>query len=194
MSELTIIPKSQVTGIILAGGKSTRFGSDKALFEYKGKKLVEYSIETIKTLSDTILLSTNSPEKFDFTGLQTVTDIYPVCGPVAGIHACLQQSKTEHNLIIGCDLPWLDPRLFRLLLEKNPGFQVVIPSHNGHYETMASYYHKSCAGHLEQALQNKQYKVLDAIASLKTLYAEIQNEEFYSERLFSNINYLRDIR
>ncbi|TVQ85640.1 MAG: molybdenum cofactor guanylyltransferase [Bacteroidetes bacterium] len=191
---LNLIPKSQVTGIILAGGKSSRFGSDKALFEYHGKRLVEYSIDNIKLLCGKILLSTNSPEKFDFTGLKAVTDLYPGSGPVGGIHACLQQSNTEHNLIIGCDLPWLDIRLFEFILGCSSGYQVVMPSHNGFKETLASYFHKSCADTLEQALREKRYKILDAIASLNVYFPDIESEDFYSEKLFSNINYRRDIQ
>jgi len=191
---MTIIPKSQVTGIILAGGKSSRFGSDKALFEFNGKKLVEYSIEILTPLCGNLLLSTNQPEKFVFTELENITDIYPNCGPVGGIHSCLLKSNTEHNLVIGCDLPWLETSLFHFLLQKSFGYQVVMPSHNGFRETMASYFHKSCADTLEQALNDKCYKIFDAIKSLKTYYPDITNENFYSEKLFSNINYRGDIK
>jgi molybdopterin-guanine dinucleotide biosynthesis protein A len=191
---MTLIPKHQVTGIILAGGKSSRFGSDKALFEFNGKRLVEYSIEKLAPLCENLLLSTNQPEKFAFTGLQTVKDNYPGCGPVGGIHACLLQSDTEHNLVIGCDLPWLETSLFQFILQKSPGYQVVMPVHNGFRETMASYFHKSCTEILEKALQEKRYKIFDAIASLKTFYPGIENESFYTEKLFSNINYRGDIQ
>ncbi len=187
------INKEQITGIILAGGKSSRFGSNKALFEYKGKKLVEYSIETLKPLCGQLLLSTNEPEKFTFTGLPTVADLFPASGPVAGIHACLAQSNTEHNLVIGCDLPWLDTRLFEFILQNSHNYQVVMPRHKGFRETMASYYHKSCTVTLEKALQEKRYKIFDAIAPLKTFYPEIDNETFYNEKLFANVNYREDI-
>ncbi len=187
------IPESMVTGIILAGGKSSRFGSNKALFEYQGKKLVEYSIQTLKPLCEKILISTNQPEKFAFTGLQTVRDTYPDCGPIGGIHACLQQSESEHHLITGCDLPWLDTRLFAHILQCSPGFQVVIPSHKGLKETMTCYYNKTSTETLEKALQEKQYKILDAIASLKILYPVVDELDFYTEKLFANINYREDI-
>jgi molybdenum cofactor guanylyltransferase len=187
------IPESMVTGIILAGGKSSRFGSNKALFEYQGKKLVEYSIETLQPLCGQLLLSTNEPEKFTFTGLPTVADLFPGSGPVAGIHACLTQSSAEHHLVIGCDLPWLDTRLFEFILQNSHNYQVVMPTHKGFKETMASYYHQSCSPTLAKALKEKRYKIFDAIAPLKTFYPEIDNEEFYSGKLFANVNYREDI-
>ncbi len=192
MATNTISPP-EVTGIILAGGKSSRFGSDKALFSFRGKKLVEYSIEIIKPMCGQILLSTNQPDKFRFTGWPTVEDIYPGCGPVAGIHACLEQSSTMHHLVIGCDMPWLDTRLFEFILHNSPGYQVVMPMHKGFRETMASYYHKSCSPALENALKEQRYKIFDAIAPLKTFYPEIDDKTFYSEKLFANINYREDI-
>ena len=187
-------PQNQnATGIILAGGKSSRFGSDKSLFEFKGKKLIEYSITTLQPLCGQILLSTNEPEKYAFTGLSAVPDVFPGCGPLAGIHACLEQSKTEHNLVIGCDLPWLDTRVFEFILQNSFGHQIVIPKHKGFKETMAGYYHKSCTRALAKALEEKRYKIFDAIAPLKAFYPEIDKEGFYSEKLFANINYREDI-
>lgn len=187
------IPESQVTGIVLAGGKSRRFGSNKALFEYNGKKLINYSIATLQPLCGKILLSTNEPEKYFFTGLTTVPDLYPGCGPVAGIHACLEQTTTEQNLVIGCDLPWLDAQLFAFLLNNCRGYHVVMPMHKGFKETMASYFHKSTTETLEKALIEKRYKIFDAIAPLKTHYPEIDHEAFYSEKMFANINYREDL-
>ncbi|MFW5707234.1 MAG: molybdenum cofactor guanylyltransferase [Bacteroidota bacterium] len=192
MTDVIISPQ-EVTGIILAGGKSSRFGSNKALFSYQGKKLVEYSVAILQPLCGHLLLSTNQPEQFSFTGLPTVEDFYAGSGPLAGIHACLQQSVTEHHLVIGCDMPWLDTRLFSLILQKSPGYQIVMPMHKGFRETMASYYHKSCTNVLENALREERFKIIDAIAPLKILYPEIEGEEFYSEKLFANINYREDI-
>lgn len=188
-----IFARSETTGIILAGGKSRRFGSDKALYEYNGTKLIEYSIATLQPLCGTLLLSTNEPEKYAFTGLPTVPDLFPGCGPVAGIHACIEQSAHEHHLVIGCDLPWLSPRVFEFILQKSKGHQVVIPTQNGLKETMASYYHKSTSPTLKKALQQKRYKILDAIAPLKCIYPAIDNEDFYTNKMFANINYRQDI-
>lgn len=192
MQKNTVSPH-KVTGIILAGGESRRFGSDKALFEYNGKKLIEYAIASLRPVCGQILLSTHHTHKYAFTGLTCVADLFPRCGPVAGIHACLRHSTAAHHLIVGCDMPWINTGLFEFLLQNSSGYQVVIPVHKGFKETMASYYHKSCTEILENALQEERYKILDAIAPLKTLFPETDNEVFYSQKLFANINYPKDI-
>lgn len=187
------IPKTQVTGIILAGGKSSRFGSDKALFEYRGKKLVEYSIETLRPLCNEILISTNHPEKYDFTGLKTVTDKYLNSGPVGGIHACLKASSNEHNLVIGCDMPFLKQDLLLFLLKKATKHQVVIPMHNGFTEPLAAFFSRNCYEVLEESLKKNNNKILDAIQRLEVLYLDITRENFYDETLFFNVNFRSDL-
>lgn len=181
------------TGIILAGGKSSRFGSDKALFEYQGKKLIEYAIEALRPICGQILISTNQPELYAGFNLKTVPDIYSGCGPVAGIHACLLQSTTTDNLITGCDMPWINTSLFRFLLSHSEAYEVVIPVHGRFKETMASFYHKNSAQELGKALAQGRYKILDAIEGLNTCFVNVDAQDFYSEKLFANINRLSDI-
>jgi len=181
------------TGIILAGGKSSRFGSDKALFEYQGKKLIEYAIDVLRPICGEILISTNQPELYSFSNLKTVSDIYSGCGPVAGIHACLLQSGTTENLIAGCDMPWLNTALFNFLLSQSVNYDVVIPVHGRFKETMASYYHKSAVNALGQALECGRFKILDAIEGLSACFANVDSQDFYSEKLFANINRISDI-
>jgi molybdenum cofactor guanylyltransferase len=190
---IQMLSKKEVSGIILAGGKSRRFGTNKALYEYQNKKLVEYAIAVLAPLCGNILISTSLEQDFSFTGLQTVNDRYPDSGPVAGIHACLQKSSTDHNLVIGCDLPFLKEDLLKYILQKSTAYQVVIPMQHYFKETMVGYYHKSCMQVLEQALRFKQYKILDAINPLATLFLEVSHQPFYSEHLFTNINYHHDL-
>jgi len=183
-----------VTGIILAGGKSSRFGTDKALHPYLEKRMIEYAIEALRPFCCEILISTNKPMDFIFTGLKPVADIYHGCGPLGGIHACLLQSKNEHNVVIGCDLPELQTDLFLALLNHKTGFQVVIPTHHGLKETMASYFHKSATTIIEEALKRNQFKLTDAIAPLQTLFLDVGEMPFYSDKLFMNVNTKEDIK
>lgn len=181
-----------VTGIILAGGKSSRFGSNKALFHYRGKPMVEHVIEVLRPLCSELLLSTNHPEDYQFTGLRCITDIYPDCGPLGGIHACLLQSANGHNLIIGCDLPELDPRLYRTLLQHCSGYQVVVPVHHSLKEPLASYFNKNAVSLIEESLTQKDFSLHHVIERLHTLFLHVENEDFYSRKLFANVNTRKD--
>lgn len=182
-----------ITGIILAGGNSSRFGTDKTQYFLNGKRLTNYAIEVLLPICDEIIISTNKPEDFKDDGFQTVIDKFINCGPLGGIFSSLVKSKTEHNLVIGCDMPNLCTDLFRKILINKNGFDVVMPVHHGHIETMASYFNKTALYTLEDAILSKKYKITDAISGLNTNFLEVSIYKFYNKDLFKNINYKEDI-
>lgn len=182
-----------ITGIILAGGNSSRFGTDKTQYLLNGKRLINYSIELLLPVCNEIIISTNKPDDFKNDGYQTVVDRFVNCGPLGGIFSSLVKSNSEHNLIIGCDMPNLCTDLFRRILDNKNEFDVVMPVHHGNIETMASYFNKTVLNTLEYAILNKKYKITDAITGLKTNFLDISHFEFYNNELFKNINYKEDL-
>lgn len=94
-----------ITGIILAGGKSSRMGQNKALLDFKGKTVIEHVISTVSNLFNRVIIITNSPADYTHLGFEIFTDFYANLGPLAGIHSGLVNSKTERNFIISCDIP-----------------------------------------------------------------------------------------
>jgi molybdopterin-guanine dinucleotide biosynthesis protein A len=183
-----------ITGIILAGGRSSRFGEDKALYHYNGKAMVEYAIDALFPICEQLLLVTNRPnDYYGLTGVTFIRDIYLGCGPLGGIHAGLLASGNNDNLIAGCDMPGLKTDLFRTLLLHNSDAQVVIPTHNGFKESLACYYHKSALLIIEEALKQSRFKIFEAIKPLRIQYLNVEEMVFYSEGLFANVNTREDI-
>lgn len=100
--------KDEITGIILAGGKSSRMGKDKGLCDFKGKALVSYAIETLRPLCGNLMISANYfPEKYAEFDLPVIADEVKNIGPMGGILSCLKQSHTQHNLVLSCDTPFV---------------------------------------------------------------------------------------
>ena len=85
----------------MAGGKSSRMGTDKGLMTFQGKRLVEYAIELLQPFCSEIIISTNQAGYEGF-GFKTVSDVYRDCGPVGGLHAALSESNYDYNLIVSC--------------------------------------------------------------------------------------------
>lgn len=185
--------KEKYTGIILAGGRSSRFGEDKGLYELHGKKLIEYAIDTLKPLCQEIIISTNNPEAYSFTGLKTLIDIHQGCGPLGGIHAGLTYSATDANVFISCDMPWLPTELLKKLIDNSTYYQMAVPVHKKFIETMSGYIHLNCLAEIEKSIKERRYKVLEAIKPLKVLYLNVENYDFYNEKIFININSKDDI-
>ena len=119
-----------VTGIILAGGSSSRMGRNKALLEVDGSPIITRTYRTLASLFHEVIVVTNSPLDYDFLPCRKVPDIYPGCGSIAGLHSALAHSSTPHTFVTACDLPFLDPAIIRYLCDiRNEGFDydAVVP-------------------------------------------------------------------
>jgi molybdopterin-guanine dinucleotide biosynthesis protein A len=135
---------SAVTGIILAGGKGVRFGEDKALAAMNGRPLLEIVFGRFKGLFAEILISANEPSRYDFPGIKVVKDILRHRGPLAGIYSCLKESSNELNFVSACDMPFIQPPLIDYMIQKAPGYDVVVPSFGeGRLEPLHALYRKS---------------------------------------------------
>lgn len=189
-----IYTKMEVTGIILAGGKSSRMGTDKGLQELCGKSLISYSIQVLSELCSTIIISTSS-DAYQSFGYQTVADEIPGIGPMGGIYSALKQSKTEKNLVLSCDLPFVSKELLSYILKNSEGYQVAVPwQGNQHYEPLCGFYNLSVLDQMQVFIQNGNYKLPDLFEKISINRLVINNKsDFYSENLFLNVNSKHDL-
>ncbi len=181
-----------VTGIVLAGGKSSRMGFDKCFLEYKNITFVERALKLLSNISDKIILSSNN-HLFEKFKAEIVSDLFKDIGPISGIYSSLLKSKTETNILIPCDLPYLTTELLNFLLNKSADFDAVVPVFNQKAEPLVGVYKKSLLPKIEEKIIQKQYKILSLLENSKTLFFPIhKNLDFYSENLFDNINTIED--
>jgi len=181
--------KQDVTGIILAGGKSSRMGKEKGLMEYAGKSLIRYSIEALEGICSQIVIGANSSH-FEELGYPVQKDIFPDIGPMGGIYSCLHRSETEHNLVLPCDTPGITSTVMEVLLKESAGYRIVIPcSKPGLPEPLIGYYHKNNAAGLLSFIKNGKYRLIDYIetALVKTIPI-YKRADIFTNGLFININ------
>lgn len=178
------------TGIILAGGKSSRMGTNKALLDLNGKKVIERIIEELKPIVNNMIIVTNSFEEYEFLQLPMVEDRWKGMGPLAGIHAGLAASKTERNLIVACDMPFVSPRLGTLLLKELSEYQAVVPEIEGQLHPLFAAYRKDIQEEIEGALKSEQLRIRSFFnrihvkilteLELKNLGYQIESTDFYN--------------
>ena len=125
MSSLLSSPSSLLTGAILAGGHSSRFGSNKALFAPNGETLISKAAGLLRSVAREVLVSasqTNAGD-YDFLGLEIVVDQHPDSGPMGGLETLLQRCTTPWLLVLTCDMPFVDKdgsiSPFPLLIERS---------------------------------------------------------------------------
>ena len=182
--------RSELTGIILAGGKSSRMGREKGLVDFRGKPLIQYGIDLLSPYTERILISSSNPDYLSF-GFEMVPDPVAGLGPVAGIAAALKSSRSVWNIVIACDLPFLQPELIDCLLDNADSYHAVIPIHNGVMEPLAGIYHQELAGQFETAITAGDLALHRILLASKAKYQDVSQLIQKYPLLFTNLNTLQ---
>lgn len=184
----------KIGGIILAGGKSSRFGSDKGLTNFHGKPLVQYSVDLLQEVAAEICIVSGNPEYKRFN-YPVYSDIISGYGPLAGILTGLTYSKNEYNFVLSCDTPFVNlDLLLYLKLHIHKKWIAVPVNPAGLFEPLCAIYSKNCIAVIQKMIENNDHKVLNLFAKVDTAVLKISDElPFYQENLFANINTLTDL-
>jgi molybdopterin-guanine dinucleotide biosynthesis protein A len=182
--------KAQITGIILAGGQSSRLGTDKAFIKIGKKTLFENIYGLISDYCKEVLISANNHTGYSFHEQRIIPDCITGLGPIGGIYSCLKHSGTENNLVVAVDIPFINKGLIQFLLSNMADAELIIPvSVNGKAEPLCALYNKSVLPYLEKMIAKKDLKVQNLIHYCKSKKLLVSHEqEFYHDRLFNNIN------
>jgi FdhD protein len=160
----------KITGVIQAGGRSTRMGGEpKALLELGGKRIVERVVEALGAVLDDLLVVTNTPERYEFLRLPMVADRYPDGGSLGGIFTGLEAAGGDAAFTVACDMPFLSPAVVRLVLARAGDADVVIPRVDGQYETMHALYAKACLAPMEARLRAGQLRIVGFFPDVRVL-------------------------
>jgi len=187
---------ASTAGFILAGGKSSRLGVDKAFLEFQGRTLLERAIETLRDVCDTVTI-VGDPAKFATYGA-VVTDVYRDCGPLGGIHAALAQSSAEINFVMAVDMPFVSREFLSFLRTTSMASDalVVVPRTSKGFQPLCALYRRDFGVAAEAALRAGKYRI-DAVfpsVSVRVIDEEELLKGGFSERIFLNINTPDDLR
>jgi len=179
-----------VTGVILAGGRSSRMGSNKALLPYRGGLFIEAIYRQLKALFPEVLLVTNTPEQYDFLPCRKAGDIFSDMGALAGLQSGLFHSSNEHIFAVACDMPYLDDRLIRYLVSQRHKGKVVIPEGEVCPEPLHAVYAKGCLPCMEASLRENRRRIVSFFPTVDvvTVPRKVVGNFDPEFRSFSNIN------
>jgi len=188
----------QITAVILAGGRNSRFnGKDKAFFPVNGVPMVEIISGRLRDLFKMILVVTNSPGSYaGYTDLPFVCDTFSGTGPLGGIHAAMVNVKTPYIFVVSCDMPYIDTGLIRKqadLFFKKKKADVLIPRINSNIEPLHAIYSSKLAGRLGEFLTStSDYSIRAFLRGLDVAYMDLPADTSVI-RVFTNINSPRDL-
>lgn len=175
-----------VTGVLLAGGKSRRMGQDKALLQLDGKTLFERSLTLLQQFFSTILIAGDRPD-LSRTGIPAIPDIYPGSA-LGGLYTGLRAAETNWIFVAPCDMPYPDGKIVTRLLENRNGFDAVVPRTPDGYEPVFALYHKNCLTQMEAMLQQNQYRIYDFYQSIAIRFLDPPELPAGWQRALININ------
>jgi len=186
----------QVAGVILAGGKSSRFGSNKALARHEGSCLIENITARLSPIFPETLLVTNTPAEYAFLGWEMIPDRFPASGPLAGIHAALSSIRQPRAFVCGCDMPLVNPELIRFLCSLADNHDIVLPWLSDGPEPLYAVYSKSSLPAITENLQQGQRKI--GLLFEKLRIRKVGEKEILQIvpdlSTFHNVNHQHDLR
>jgi len=181
----------RVTGVIQAGGKSTRMGGEpKALIQLGGRRIIERAIAVVREIVDDVLVVTNTPELYRFLDLPMIPDAFPDHGSLGGIYSGLAAAGGDAAFTVACDMPFLQAEVARLVVERAGEADVVIPRAGDQLQTLHAVYGKACLPHMEARLRAGRLKIVgffDAVSVLEIAEAEVARHADPSV-VFMNVN------
>jgi molybdopterin-guanine dinucleotide biosynthesis protein A len=189
------------SGIILAGGASTRMSGDKAFMEIAGRRVIGIQLEVLKGLFQEILIVTNAERlerasSYEGEGVRVVVEPVSGMGPLGGILSGLLLSASEVNFVLACDMPFIKREAVAFVVERLAGYQAAVPRTPKGMEPLHSAYHRNCAPVIRRQLDQGNLKVTGFFSQVKVVEIPWLELKRFDEtgRLLMNINSPEDMR
>jgi len=179
-----------LTAFVLAGGKSTRMGTDKAFVALDGRTLLARALDLARSVTSEVRIVGDAAKFAPYAFV--VEDVFPGCGPLGGIHAALHSSQTELNLILAVDVPFISFALLQFLTTRarNSAAIVTVPRISELWQPLCAIYRREFVGTAEIGLRAGRYKI-DALFGAVQMQV-IGEEELecagFSPKMFRNLN------
>ncbi len=181
----------QMTGIILAGGKNSRMGTDKAFLEMNGCRLIDRTVGLFRRLQfGEILIVTNSPLSYLDQRVTLVTDILKNRGALGGIYTGLFFAAHEKSFVCACDMPFLNAAFISYMIDRADNYDIVVPKSTDGLQPLHSIYDKKCLPAIKNLLDHERLKIADFFKGLRVLTIEHDILRTFDPegKMFFNIN------
>ncbi|MCG9969662.1 molybdenum cofactor guanylyltransferase [Pelotomaculum terephthalicicum JT] len=185
----------QATGVILAGGKSVRMGTDKAFLKVGRQGMLEHIAGEFKKVFSEVLISGGSMETGRNLGLRVVADLIKGNVPLCGIHAALHAALHEKILVVACDMPFITAELAGFMIRQLEGYDVAVPSYGIYRQPLFAAYSRSCLSAIEKSLSADRYKTDDFYSLVKVNYVSMESlcPDIDIKTVYFNVNTPADL-
>ncbi len=186
--------RTRWTGAVLAGGRSSRMGQNKALMQFEGRTLLERALDHLHPHVHELIVI-GDPSLYGHLHHQVIPDELPGNGPMGGIATALKHARYSSMLVLGCDMPKVTAELFIELKEGLTKVQdAFVPACDGNIEPLVAAYHKRCLPAFKACITQGQLKMIDGLDHVRTRYVQIcPGEDGWPKDLYRNLNAPSDL-
>ena len=182
-----------MTGVVLVGGKSRRFGRDKVLSEFKGTPLLDHVVGVLRPLFDEVILVGHRRKGLERH--RVFEDIRPGCGPLGGIYTALHATSAEHCFVCAADMPHMNPGFISHMTSLADDHDIILPVWSKGREPLHAVYRRTVLPLVEELLAKGCFKIFSLVEQVDTLFIPEDAIRRYGDPavMFSNINTLHDM-
>lgn len=183
-------PLKGITGIILAGGKSSRYGANKAFVEINGVQLIERVITVMGSVFEHLILITNTPHEYTYLNLPMYEDLIKGLGPIGGILTGLEAISDESGFFMACDMPFINGDLIHYMVAVSDDYDAVVPRISWKMEALHALYKKSCLTAIKELIESNEYQTIKFFNKIRVRYVDWDEIRAFDpkQRSFFNIN------
>lgn len=189
-----------VSCIVLAGGKSTRLGRNKLAENIGNRSLLERVVSKLTIFNEEIIVVTakdsSIPQLNNDSKLKIVNDIYPGKGSLGGLYTGLVSSMNLYNLVVACDMPFLNIDLLQYMVSLSGDYDAVLPRVNKSVlEPLHAVYSRNCISPLEALIKENKLSILELFPMIRVRYLDDEEIDWFDpqHRSFFNINTEADL-
>ena len=163
----------EMTGVVLAGGRSSRFGTNKALADWKGAPLVQSVVDSLLEVMPKVLVVTKNVSELAFLKSARVTVVEDLCAdghPMGGIFTALSGLETRHAFVAACDMPFVRPALIKALWHSRADYDAVIPVWRDKRQPLCGVYSRGCVGMIRASIAEDSLGIKHLFDLLRTRF------------------------
>ena len=187
--------KKDMTGIILAGGRNSRMGINKAFLEIDGTRLIDNILAVYQKIFSEIIIVTNDPLSYtEFSETLIVTDIYKEKGALGGIYTGLFYATYDYSFVTACDMPFLNEDFIIYLTGQAGKHDIIVPELPEGFQPLHAIYSRNCLSHIKKLLIADKLKIAGFYKEVRLLSIPEEKIKPFNKdgRLFLNVNTRKD--
>ncbi|MFC1508147.1 molybdenum cofactor guanylyltransferase [Candidatus Omnitrophota bacterium] len=185
--------RNSFSGVILAGGKSSRMREPKSFIKVGGERIIDIILGVFGSIFDEIVIVTDNKDKFsEFKDIRIIEDVVKDCGPLGGIYTGLEAIVNPKGFFVACDMPYLHNDLIVRLLDiaKEAQVDFVVPCSDRGVEPLHAIYSKAAIPDIENAIKRRDLSMTGFLSKINCKYVKAEKEELAS---FINMNTPEDL-